>query len=339
MNVSLCVIAFNEENYLEDLMENILSQDYPHAKIEIIYVDGRSLDNTKEIMLSFQKNNITEFKNIKILDNEKRIQSSGWNIAINASEEEVVIRVDAHALIPEDFVSKNVECIESGENICGGKRTNIIKGTSKRKKILLMAENSMFGSGVATYRHSGKKQYVKTLAHACYRKSVFDDVGLFNEKLLRSEDNELHYRMRKKGYRFCLSDDISTEYQTRSTFGSMVKQKFGNGKWVGITSKISPKIFSIYHYIPFVLLFIAVCSLFLFIIPFFKNQLWGLGIPFVLGAGLYVCVDILLSFKSALDYKEPLGILVLPFLFPVLHFAYGIGTLVGFIKMPFVKLK
>lgn len=337
MLVTLGIIAYNEENFICDLLENIKQQTYPHDQIELIFVDGLSTDATKHIMEEF-KNSNNDFYDIKILDNKRRIQPSGWNIVINHCSGEVIIRVDAHALIPNDFVQKNVECITSGENVCGGSRTNIMKGSGRCRTILLMAENSMFGSGVASYRRNTNKKYVKTLAHACYKREVFDAVGLFNEKLIRSEDNELHYRIRQAGYKICMSGDIHSQYQTRSSLGKMIKQKYNNGKWVGLTSKISPHIFSLYHYIPFLFVIMAMLSLALFIVSFFYHNLWYLALPFLCGVSVYIVIDLLLTVKSVIEYREILGILLLPIIFPMLHIAYGFGTIIGLIKAPFVKL-
>lgn len=338
IKVSLCVIALNEEENIGELFSNIEAQDFDHAQIEVVLVDSGSSDSTKQMMCDFRDKH-KDFAAVQVLDNEKRIQASGWNVAISHALGELIIRVDAHAIIPQDFVTENVRCIESGEDVCGGRRINVIKGESKIKKILLMAENSMFGSGVATYRNSDKKQYVKTVAHACYKREVFEKAGLFNEHLLRSEDNEMHYRIRQNGYRICMSDKINSKYQTRATLNGMLKQKWGNGKWIGITSvRKTPAIFSLYHFIPCIFAIMAMVCLLMFGISFIPTLPQWLGLPFVCGVALYLLLDIILTIKSCRDYKEWSGLFVLPILFPLLHFAYGIGTLYGIIISPFVKV-
>lgn len=338
IRVSLCVIALNEEENIQRLFDNIRAQDYDHSLTEIVLVDSGSTDKTKELMAAFAAEE-NGFAAVSVLDNPKRVQASGWNVAITNSTGELIIRVDAHAIIPANFVSENVACIDSGEDVCGGRRVNVINGDSKAKKVLLMAENSMFGSGVATYRNSDKKQYVKTVAHACYKREVFERVGLFNESLLRSEDNEMHYRIRKNGYKICMSDKIYSEYQTRATLKGMLKQKWGNGKWIGITSvRKTPSIFSLYHFVPCIFALVAIACLILFGISFIPQVPWWLCLPFVCGVGLYFLIDVMLTIKSCKDYKEGIGLMCLPFLFPMLHFAYGLGTLQGLIIAPFVKV-
>lgn len=339
IRVSLCVIALNEEENIGELFSNIEAQDFDHAQTEIVLVDSGSSDATKQMMYDF-KDTHKDFASVQVLDNKGKIQASGWNVAIKNAQGQLIIRVDAHAIIPNNFVSENVRCIESGEDVCGGRRINVIKGDSKIKKILLMAENSMFGSGVATYRNSDKKQYVKTVAHACYKREVFEKAGLFNEGLLRSEDNEMHYRIRQNGYKICMSDKINSQYQTRATLKGMLKQKWGNGKWIGITSvRKTPAVFSLYHFVPCVFALTALACLLLFAISFIPAVPWWLCLPFICGVAVYLLLDIFLTIKSCKDYKEWSGLFVLPVLFPLLHFSYGIGTIWGIIVSPFVKVK
>ena len=330
MKVTVGIIALNEQDNISALFDNLLSQTYPKQDTQIILVDSGSTDDTKGMMQRFAQEH-GEYWSIKVLDNVGRVQPSGWNVVVDNADGEIIIRVDAHALIPDDFVAKNVECIESGEDVCGGRRINIINSSKASKQVLLMAENSMFGAGIAGYRRETTKEYVKTVAHACYKKQVFDKVGKFDERLLRAEDNDMHYRIRQAGYKICKSGEILSQYQTRPTFKGMVKQKFGNGKWIGVASAIkTPKMFSLYHFVPmlFVLgLFVATALLIPAIVDF--ARLWWLGLPFACGVGAYILCDLLLTLKSVIDYKTPLGLITLPFLFPILHISYGLGTWVG----------
>ena len=151
MTVSFCVIAYNEEHALRSLFEDIKNQSYPHEKIEVILVDSMSTDKTKDLMKSFaaEKN---DFMRVLVLDNPKKIQAAGWNVAIKASSCDIIMRIDAHTMIPKDFVLKNVKCIESGENVSGGPRPSIAEEDTPWKHTLLLAESSMFGSSIAEYQ-------------------------------------------------------------------------------------------------------------------------------------------------------------------------------------------
>ena len=249
MKVSFIIVAYNEENTLEQVFNNINNQDYPHNLIEIILVDGMSTDNTKKIMMNFKQQE-NEYSRIVIKDNPKKTLPCGWNIALKEATGDIILRIDAHATIPRDFISKNVDCIKSGEDICGGYRPNIIDEETPWKKTLLLAEISMFGSSIAPYRRNNGTSYVKSVFHGAYKKEVFDTVGYYNELLARTEDNEMHYRMRKVGYKICFNPNIISYQHTRNSLGKMLKQKYLNGYWIGLTTGICPKCFSTYHFIP-----------------------------------------------------------------------------------------
>ena len=250
MTVSLCVIAYNEEKFLPNLLEDLAKQTYPHELIEIVLVDGNSSDQTKQVMMNFRDSE-KSFKEIKVLDNPKRIQAAGWNVAISHATEDVIIRIDAHTHIPAEFTEKNMRLQESGEYVTGGVRPCVIEDPNAWKNTLLEVENSLFGSSIAGSRHSNEKKYVKSMFHAAYRREVFEKAGLFNESLLRTEDNEMHYRVRNAGYKLCFDPDIVSYQYARSSLKKMIKQKFGNGYWIGLTTGVCPGCISIYHFVPF----------------------------------------------------------------------------------------
>ena len=106
-----------------------------------------------------------------------------------------------------------------------------------------------FGSSIATYRRSHHKTYVKSVFHGAYRREVFEKAGLFNENLGRTEDNEMHYRILKAGYKICYNPKIISYQHTRNTWRGMIKQNYGNGYWIGLTVGICPRCFSIYHFV------------------------------------------------------------------------------------------
>ena len=330
MKVSFLIIAYNSESTLRGVINDLINQDYPHELIEVILVDGNSTDRTKEIMKEFSKQD-NGFIRIEVKDNPKRILPSGWNVALDSVKGEIVLKVDAHASIPSDFVSKNVKCIKSGEKICGGQRPNIIDEETPWKRTLLIAESSMFGSSIAPYRRNTGKTYVKSLFHAAYSKEVFDDVGKFNEDLVRTEDNEIHYRMRKAGYKFCFDPDIISYQHTRNTLKRMLKQKYLNGYWIGRTGKICPQCLSIFHFVPFAFVLAIIFSTILLVlgIKFVSVILWG----------MYWLMAVLMSIIAIIKEKFFLLVLILPILFFLLHISYGIGTLIGLVRFPIFKYK
>ena len=320
MLVSFIIVAYNAEKVLSNSLDCLKAQKYPHKKIEVLLVDSSSTDNTKKIMNDFKKNN-KDFKRVLVLDNPKKILPCGWNVALKSAKGDAILRVDAHSTFPDNFIEENVKELENGENIVGGHRISVSADNTKWQKTLLIAEQSLFGSGIAKYRRTDKKEYVKTLAHAMYRKKVFDEVGPYNENLARTEDNEMHYRMRKAGYKFLLSPNIVSYHHARNTFKGMVKQKYGTGKWIGITMHTVPKCFSIYHFIPLLFVISLICCI---ILAIFKMPIFLI----VLGI-LYGLFNIINLLTIIINNGFSFYFLVLPLIFLILHLAYGFGTIVG----------
>ena len=180
MILSVCVVAYTEEKVLGKLLEDIQAQDYDHEKMEILLIDSMSTDHTRDIMEKFRETE-KSFLKISVFSNEKKKLAPGWNVALKNYIGDAIIRIDAHATIPNNFIRKNVEILESGESVCGGIRPNIIDEHTPWKDTLLLAEQSMFGSSIAPYRSGKKKTYVKSLFHGAYRREVFDKIGFYNE--------------------------------------------------------------------------------------------------------------------------------------------------------------
>ncbi len=329
MRVSFIIVAYNAEKFLNNSLECIKKQDYDHKKIEIILVDSNSSDNTKNIMNNFKNEQQNNFDRIEVLDNPKRTLPCGWNVALKEVTGEVVLRVDAHTFFDDNFITNNVQAMQEGEDIVGGKCISVTQKDNWREKLLLIAEESIFGCGIADFRRKEEKEYVSTLAFAMYRKKVFDEVGPYNENLARTEDNEMHYRMKQKGYKFLLSPNIKSYRYARSDLKGMIKQKYGNGKWIGITLKYCPKCFSIYHFVPFLFVLGIMFSAIMAII--------GLPIFAYLLAGAYLLFNIANIILIAIKNKFSITYLLLPFIFFALHFSYGIGTIIGIIKGIFIK--
>lgn len=329
--VSLCVIALNEEKFLPNLLEDLYAQTYPHQLTQIVLVDSGSSDATRPIMENFREAYSGEYRDITVTDNPKKIQAAGWNVAIGAATSDVIIRIDAHTHIPAEFTQKNMDNLNAGEYVSGGVRPCLIENETPWAKMLLETENSLFGSSFSISRRGTEKQYVKTMFHAAYRREVFEKAGLFNEKLLRTEDNEMHYRIRQAGYRFCFDPEIKSYQYARSSLKKMIRQKYGNGYWIGLTLGVCPGCISVYHLVPlaFVLGILGTTVLAAFGIWQLAALMWSAYALFTL-LGVAACV---------LGKKANIFTVCMPLMFLILHVSYGIGTLVGILKMPFWRKK
>lgn len=325
LNISFVVIALNAEGTLDALFRCLKQQTYFHSRIEVILVDGISSDRTKEKMISFRDSD-QDFKRVVVLDNPKKTLPCGWNVALDNVQGDAVLRVDAHTIFPDNFIELNVRDLNKGENICGGKVVSIPAKKTKWSITLNEAENSMFGGSFAAFRHAETAQYVSTAAFAIYRKEVFDKVGKYNEQLTRTEDNEMHYRMKQAGYNFFYDPEIVSYRETRSSFGKLLKQKYLNGYWIGRTMGVEPRCFSLYHFVP--------CAFVLAIIVTSLLAIAGIKWPIIALWYAYGVANLTMTVTAIVGSKDRnIDFICLPFMFLLLHVWYGVGTIVGIGKM------
>ena len=320
MKVSIIITARNEEKYLPMLFEDILNQTYPLQNIEVVLMDSNSMDNTRKLMEEFKGNNRN--LSVQIVTNERQIQAAGFNEGVKHATGDVVLKIDAHSRIPEDFVQKNVDEILAGAYVCGGNRPTVVDSDDDFSKTLHIVEESALGSSIANYRKSNVKRKVNSIFHGMYRKEVFDKVGLADERLLRTEDNEFHYRVRKAGYDIIFNPEIESYQYIRPTFTKMIQQKFANGYWIGLTSHICRDCLSLFHFGPGV--FVATLLVLMLLTPISFA-------PLLTVFGLYLLAVLGLSVFEISKQKFNPTLLLIPFIMIAIHFAYGIGTIKGWI--------
>jgi len=320
MKVSIIITARNEEKYLPMLFKDILNQTYPLQNIEVVLMDSNSKDNTRTLMEEFKTNN--ESLSVQIVTNERQIQAAGFNEGVKHATGDVVLKIDAHSRIPADFVQKNVNEIIAGAYVCGGNRPTVVDSDDDFSKTLHIVEESALGSSIANYRKSNTKRKVNSIFHGMYRKEVFEKVGLADERLLRTEDNEFHYRVRKSGYDIIFNPEIESYQYIRPTFIKMIKQKFANGYWIGLTSHICRDCLSLFHFGPGV--FVATLLVLMMLTPISFA-------PLLTVFGLYLLAVLGLSILEISKQKFNPTLLLIPFIMMAVHFAYGIGTIKGWI--------
>ena len=325
MKVSIGIIALNEGKCLPDILDDIISQTYPHSMTEILLVDSGSIDNTKSIMMDFFDKYRREFLRIKVLDNPGKKQANGWNVVLRNYSGDAIIRIDAHAHIPIDFVSKRIQCLQNGEYVCGGKCPAMCREDSIATRILLAAENAMFGSSISKFRNSNISCYVNSISHGAYRREVFEKVGCFNEQLGRTEDNDIHQRIREAGYKIFYDKNMISYRYVRPTLKKILRQKFLNGYWIGRTLYVNSSCVSWYYFVPLIFVLSFLLSVFLLCIG---SQLLMMFLGISYGTVLLVsgCVAIK---QNKYDIRFGLVSIICFFM----HFFYGVGTIKGLLKL------
>lgn len=325
--VTAMIVFKNEEKYIEKCLTSLFEQDYPQDRYEIILIDGESNDNSlaiaKKTEEKIKNGDLKKFPQVKYLNNDKKILAAGWNLGIKNATGEYVFRIDAHGHCDSDFISLSVKTIlEISDAVCVG-GTIITESLSNKGALIASVLSSPFGVGNSKFRYTTKAQYVDTVAFGLYKKKVFEEVGYFDETLKRNQDNDMHARIRKAGYKFYLNPLIKSTYHSRETVKGMMKQGFNNGFWNIVTFKKNPKTLSIRHLIPF--LFLVSIMVLLIASIFHYHFLYVLSIE--------VLLHIILGYIFAIKYhNRRRDIIFIPILYLLLHLSYGIGSFISIIR-------
>jgi len=322
--VSILIPARNEEKFIAACLNSVVQNDYPLDKIEILVIDGMSIDRTREIVKEY----IIRFPNIRLLENPEKTFPCAINIGIRESVGEVIMILGAHAIYDSHYISLCVcHLFSSDADNIGGVLETIGQNESFIGKAITLVLTNPFGVGNATFRTGSKTiREVDTVFGGCYRRSVFERIGLFNENLFSSSDIEFNKRLRNAGGKILLDPAIKATYYTRSTFRKFMRNNFRNGFWVIYPLKFVRHIpFSLRHFIPLIFLCSLAGSLILScLLPVFFWLFPGILIIYFL-TGFY--------FSSKSIAHGFFFFLVLPFLFFLLHVSYGIGSLWAIVNL------
>lgn len=320
--VSVLLVTRNEKDYIEKSLLSLINQTYPKSKYEIIIADGKSDDGTLDIIKRIQSLYIKEDFHISVYCNEKKILASGWNLAIKAAKGDYVTRIDAHATAEPDFIENSVQAILRTDATCvGGKLTSVSLDGSEN--VISKVLSSPFGVGNSSFRVSNQACYTDTAVYGLYKKSVFPEVGYFDEKMVRNQDIELHSRIKAAGYKFYFDPSIKSTYYTRNTFNKMLKQAYGNGFWNMILLKRRGSALSLRHIVPFAFVTFLLFSI---IGGFFYYPIWILGIGIIC---LHLCLGLYYACKKT---NKLIEILEMPWIFICLHLTYGWGFLMAIFR-------
>jgi succinoglycan biosynthesis protein ExoA len=319
--ISIIMPIRNEYDSISMSLDAVLNQDYPSEKMEILIADGMSTDGTRGIIERYQK----KHKNLHLIDNPRQIVSTGLNILIPKTKGEIIARVDGHSRIAPDYMSNCVKHLHSGniDGVGGPVKTN---GETLTARAIADAMSSRFGVGNSAFRI--KRDFsglVDTVPFPAYKREIVQKAGLYDEELVRDQDDEYNYRLRELGAKILLAKDVRSKYFSRKSLRSLFNQFFQYGYWKVRVLQKYPRQMMWRQFVPplFVtaLVFTGVHALF--------SELGGWF--FLLFAGTYLAVNLAISIFTAArsDWK---ALFILPFVFSCLHISYGTGFLIGLVR-------
>jgi GT2 family glycosyltransferase len=314
-SVSIVIPMFNEAEAIERCLESIFEQDYPQSRIDIIVADGGSTDGARETVERLA----LAHENLRIVENPKRRTPAGLNAGIRNAKGGVVVILGAHTRVKRDFIRQNIDAMRrTGAPVTGGTQVNV--GETFMQKAIGIAMGSPFGLASAPYRFSPREQFVDTVVYAAYRRTLFEEVGFFDEERFISEDAEMNWRIRKAGHRIFYSPRIVSYYYPRKTIMRLFLQLYRYGILrVNVIKKHLDAVKPI-HLVPVLTLAVAVILL-----------AAGLWMPLLIFFGLYAVAVLAFSVRAAV--AEGFRYLaVLPLLFPLIHLSWGLGFVAGIFK-------
>lgn len=323
--ISVLIPVRNEEKFIKKCLDSLLNQTVTLDTYELLIIDGQSDDKTREIVQDY----CIKYKNVRLLDNPRRIAPTAMNIGIKEAKGDIIIRVDGHSFVSSNFLEMNLKALKESDATCvGGPITTI--ASDETAEVISLAMSSPFGVGNALFRYSEKPCYVDTLAFGAYKKEIFDEIGLFDEELIRNQDDELNYRLIKSGHKIYLTPEIQSYYYSRSSLKKLFKQYYQYGYWKVRVIQKHKKPASLRHLVPVTFISSLILPTLLSIIytPFLYLSLFIIL--------LYLMVSIVFSVKICRknNFKY---FLKLPLIFFILHFSYGVGFLRGIFKF-YLKL-
>ncbi len=318
--ISIIIPTLNEEKYIAQCLDSILETTYTKDKMEVFVVDGMSQDKTREIVQEYHE----EYSFIRLVSNPKKIVPVAMNLGISASNGEYIIRLDAHASYPKNYFSKLIEWHKklNADNVGVVIETKVKNKTAKSNSIKQVLSHK-FGVGNSLFRISVNKVVLAdTVPFGCYKKSIFEKYGYYNEKLIRNQDIELNKRIINGGGKIYLIPELKCTYFARENFMALAKNNYANGFWNILTAYYTKTLnsLSLRHFIP--LLFILSLIMPLIFSLFFPQVIWISFFSLVSYLSLVIIVSLRLKNSS-----NSITYLIISFL--TLHFSYGMGSFMG----------
>lgn len=319
--VTLILPVRNEEQYIARCLQAVITQDYPAELTEIIVADGNSIDRTRQIVQQFQ----STYPNISLIDNPGKIVPTGMNAALRRAQGDIIIRVDGHCVIAPDYVRKCVEHLLS-DHVDGVGGSMVTKGEDRLSESIAASMSSAFGVGGSAFRTvTGKTMLVDTVPFAAYPMSLIRKTGLYDEELIRNQDDEYNYRVRATGGKILLADDVRSVYYSRGSLRKLWKQYYQYGFFKVRVLQKHPRQMSMRQFIPPLFVTALIASLLLLVVSSQGRQ------AFTLVAGSYLLANLGASVITAAKYGWQ-HVFLLPVCFAILHLGYGLGFLVGLVK-------
>ncbi len=319
--VSYVMPVLNEVEHIEAAVLSLTNQDYA-GPFEIVLALGPSVDGTNEKIAAMSAAD----PRIRAIANEAGSTPSGLNVAIRASSFPIVIRVDAHSVLPPDYARVAVRTLlETGADNVGG----IMRATGRTpfEKAVAHAYGSPEGLGGTQHHVGGKAGPAETAYLGVFQRHRLVEVGLFDEGIKRGQDWELNRRLRATGGTVWFTPELEVEYRPRSSLRKLIRQFVATGIWRGELARRFGSANSLRYFVPPLAVIGILLGIILGVVGLLAGVPW-LTFAFVV-PGVYLLFVVAASIVAAKQgIRTGLWYLVV---LPCIHFGWGIGFLLGFL--------
>ena len=329
--VSLIVPCRNEAAFIRQCLDSVVGNDYPRDRTEVFVVDGMSTDGTRDVLRAF----MAQYANMTLLDNDKGTIPCAMNIGIDRAKGSVVMKIDAHAVYPSDYISKCVAGLDQykADNV-GGVIVTLPRSNTLMARSIVLSISNIFGIGNSAFRLGcAAPVSARTTYSGCYRRDVFDRVGRYDENIARSEDVVLNAKILKAGGRIMVDPGIVVRYYARSSFGAFVRHNFNNGFWTTYPLRFGTVFLSLRHLIPLVFVASLLVLAGLALLKPSADIAWISAQVLMLILVVYGTSCAYFSGRIAAEQKDARFLGTMPLVFLTLHVTYGAGSLFGLLTI------
>lgn len=324
-SVSVIVPVRNEAGFIETTVRALLEQVNLPTRYEVLVVDGMSDDATREVLARVAAGD----SRLRVLDNPDRTVPSALNRGIHAAVGEIIIRVDGHTTVAKDFVRANLTLLAEHPEAWSVGGPIAHRGKGRVARAIAAAMSSRVGVGGASHRREAYEGYAEGTAFPAFRRWVFDQVGLFDEHLIRNQDDELNFRITQAGGRIFISPRVKHDYFVRDSYRALFVQYMQYAYWKVEVMRKHGRVVAPRHVVP---------GAFVIALPLCAGASLLLPLPLALIPAMpLITYGGLLSWLAAsVAIKErdlPLGVGAAAAA-ATMHVGYGLGTLLGIASRP-----
>ena len=327
--VSAILAVRNEERYIEAVLRSLLSQDCVDCVLEIIVVDGDSTDGTPEIVARLSAADAR----VRLVTNTRKRTPFAFNLGLQASQGEYVCILGAHTTYAANYVSTCLSELKlQGAGGCSGRVVTRPGAEGLEARLIAWALAHPFGTSSGSTRTRGAG-FWDTIPYPVFRKNCVLEVGGYDSRLYRNQDNDLNQRLRARGHKLYITDKTECELWVVPTFRALMGYAYRTGFWNLISGKKNLASMSLRHFVPGMFVLAMMFCLVAFgaagwMAP--PENTW-LRVPLLLMCSLYLCAAAAASLQIGIRERS-LAAVWLPAVFALLHLSYGVGTLSALVR-------